>query len=448
MKDIFIVDDERILRVSLADDLRDAGYRVMEFSEPMSALSHLNEHNADVILTDLKMPQMDGIEFLKRIKEKKPEVVVVIMTSYATFPTAVQAIKLGAYDFITKPFPSEAVLLMLERVKELKNVNEENFLLRSQLKKNYDFSTLKGSKDEIRKITGMVKIIADTTSTVLIIGETGTGKELLTNIIHFNSNRKQKPLVKVSCAVLAREVFESELFGHTKGAFTGADRDKKGRFEIANGGTLFLDDIDDIPFELQVKLLRAIEEREIEKVGSSETVKIDVRIIASTKTDLKQLAESGKFREDLYYRLNVFPITLKPLRQRKDDIPLLFDFFLKNFLENKSVTIGNEVMELLKKYHWPGNIRELKNIAERSAILAQNGVVTASLLPKEIISPSFTAALDEKGDKPLVEALEEFERSAITNALLKFAGNKTRAAEFLGIPPSTLRTKMDKYGFE
>lgn len=448
MTDIFIIDDERILRVSLADDLRDAGFKVFEFAEAQTALRQMKEHNVDVILTDLKMPGMNGIEFLVRAKEINPEVTVVIMTSYATFPTAVQAIKLGAYDFITKPFPSEAILLMFDRIKELKSINRENILLRSHLQKNYDFSSIIGSQEEIKKIGELVKLVADTTSTVLVVGETGTGKELLTNVIHFNSNRRKQPLIKVSCAILAREIFESELFGHTKGAFTGADKDKKGRFEIANGGTLYLDDIDDLPFELQVKLLRVIEEREIEKVGGSEIIKVDIRIIASTKVDLKKLVESGKFREDLYYRLNVFPITLRPLRERKEDIPLLFSFFVKKFSENRNINIEKEVFELLKNYHWYGNIRELKNIAERSVILTMDGTIKPQMLPSEIIFPIAPFVSGSTVNKSLVLALEEFELHAIKNALLKFSGNKSKAAESLGIPPSTLRTKMDKYNLE
>lgn len=442
---VFVVDDERIVRVSMADELRDAGCLVFEFASALAALKNLREHEIDVVFTDMKMPQMDGIEFLLKIKEFDPNITVVVMTSYATYPLAVEVIKKGAYDFITKPFQMDLVLLMLERIKEFRAVRKDNIILRSQVQSKFDFSSFVGSSEETNKIFELIKIISDSKTTVLISGETGTGKELITNIIHYNSNRKQRPFIKVSCAILLREVFESELFGHCKGAFTGADKDKKGRFEMADGGTLYLDDIDDIPFDLQVKLLRVLEESEIERVGCSETIKVDVRVIASTKKDLKPLVDEGKFREDLYYRLNVFPIKLEPLRNKRNDIPYIFKHFLKEFSDGREIGVEKDVFNILKDYPWFGNVRELRNIAERLTLLAENDLIKTTMVPVEIEQAPGSSILNHIGDKPLIEATHEFEISAIKIALNKFAGNRTRAAKYLGLPPSTLHTKMSKY---
>ena len=442
---IFVVDDERIIRVSLADELRDAGYQVFEFADPIMALQQLEVNEPQLIITDLKMPEMNGIELLTKVKKINQDILVVIMTSYATFPVAVKAIKLGAYDFISKPFQPELVLLMLERIKELSKLKSVNYLLGAEISDKFDFTSYIGDSEQTKKVFELVKIVFNKSSTVLITGETGTGKELLTKVIHYNGNRKKQPLIKVNCAVLSREIFESELFGHVKGAFTGAEKEKKGRFELADGGTLYLDDVDDIPIDLQVKLLRALEEREIEKVGGTETIKIDVRVIASTKKNLKSLVEEGKFREDLFYRLNVFPIHLMPLRERPNDVTILFNHFVKQFSEGREIKTEEQVIRVLTKYRWPGNIRELKNIAERLTLLAKNEIISFSLLPTEIIRPTTDCLVNCLGDKSLADIVNEFEANALKLALSKFGGNKTKAAKFLDIPPSTLRTKMDKH---
>lgn len=446
---ILLVDDERIIRVTLADDLKDNNYTVTEFSEPRTALLYLRENNVDVVITDLKMPQMDGITFLKEIKKIKEDVFVVIMTAFASYPTAVEAIKLGAYDFITKPFDSEKMLLILERIKEVKLLKTENKNLRTQIQQIYDFSSFVGNSPEIKEVFNLVKLVANSSSTVLIVGETGTGKELLTNIIHYNSNRKKEPFIKVSCAILSKEIFESELFGHEKGAFTGADKQKIGRFELANNGTLYLDDIDDIPIDLQVKFLRAIEQQEIERVGGCEPIKINVRIIASTKVHLSELVKIGKFREDLYYRLNVFPINLPSLKERRSDVPLLVNHFLNQLSPSKKITVDSDVLDQLIKYNWKGNVRELKNIIERLFLLAgNNDVIDKSMLPFEILSNQINNINLNIENSTMTEALELFETNLLINALNKFKGNKNKAAEFLGIPPSTLRSKLLKYNLE
>ena len=446
MLKIFVIDDERLIRVTTADELREHGYIVREFASAEAALVELRENSGevDIILSDLKMPGIDGLHFISKVKSINPNIFFLLITAHATVNTAVEAMKLGAYDYLTKPFNMEELLLSIERIKELKAVKEENFQLRSHVKRKFDMSAFVGAGMETQKVFEMIKIIADKSTTVLITGETGTGKELLTNIIHYNGNRSNKPLVKVSCAILSRELFESELFGHVKGAFTGADSNKTGRFELANKGTLYLDDIDDIPLELQVKLLRALEESEIEKVGSTETVKVDVRVIASTKKDLKQLVAEGKFREDLYYRLNIFPIQLPPLRERPKDIVLLIKHFVGKFAGPENIQIDEDVFEILKQYEFPGNVRELRNLMERMVLLAQNGVINKNILPMEVRFPGKPHTCFYFESKPLEEILREVETNAIRDALLRSGGNKAKAAQILKVPASTLKSRIEK----
>lgn len=450
MLKIFVVDDERLIRVTTADDLREAGYHVREFASAEAALQTLREEDAevDIVISDLKMPGMDGLEFIAHLKKLRPEVYVLLITAHATVGTAVEAMKRGAYDYISKPFSMEEMLLTIERIREFKSVKEENKQLRTQVKKKFDLSSYVGSGQESQKVFELVKIIADKPTTVLITGETGTGKELLTNIIHFNSNRSNKPLIKVSCAILSREIFESELFGHVKGAFTGADTSKTGRFEMADKGTLYLDDIDDIPLDLQVKLLRALEEGEIERVGGGETIKIDVRVIASTKKDLKQMVAEGKFREDLFYRLNVFPINLPPLRERPKDISQLAKHFVAEFSQSNAVKIDEEVIEILKQYAFPGNVREMKNLMERLVLLSQNGVINKNILPMEVRFPGKPHTCFYFESKPLDEIMREVETNAIMDALLRSGGNKAKAAQILQVPASTLKSRIEKLQLE
>lgn len=442
---IWVVDDERSIRVSLADDLRDAGYDVTDFANANAVLNALDNVAPNIIISDIKMPGMDGIELLTKIKEINSDIFVVIMTAFGTIENAVKAMKLGAYNYITKPFNTKEILLIINRILELNHYKKENKLLREKIEKEYNFSSFIGDKETNKKLFDLIKLISNKDTTVLITGETGTGKELVTNIIHYNSSRKKQPLIKVSCAILSKDIFESELFGHVKGAFTGAESDRQGRFELANEGTLYLDDIDDIPLELQVKLLRAIEEREIEKVGSSKPLPVNVRIIASTKKDLFKLVNEGKFREDLYYRLNVFPINLLPLRKRKKDIKKILNYYLSVFSEGKNKGINEAAFELLYNYSWPGNIRELKNIAERLAILAGNNEITPVHIPTEISQIKCTDLSTSIGIKPLDELLSEIEISSIKGALEQTGNNKSKAAKLLGLPTSTLFTRMEKH---
>jgi len=442
---IFVVDDERIIRVSLADGLRDSGHEVYEFSSALGGLTKMSEIKPDIVITDFKMPDIDGIKFLKKIKSIDNNIYVILMTAFSTVSMAVEAMKLGAYDYIEKPFDNEQMLLILKRISELKQVKDENKQLRKKLKQNYDFSAFVGKSKQVDEIFELVKIVAKKSTSVLIVGETGTGKELLTNIIHHNSSRKKMPLVKVSCAILSRELFESELFGHVKGAFTGAIANKMGRFESANEGTLYLDDIDDVPLDMQVKLLRALEEREIERVGDQKSISVDIRLIASTKKDLRKMVDEGTFREDLFYRLNVFPIELSPLRERPKDIVKLTKHFVSKFSENEDILIEDEAFKMLKEYHFPGNVRELKNLSERLVLLSTNNIIEGRIIPYEVKYPGYNPSCFSFDDKSLNKIIEEVEKDALMSALEKTGGNKAKAAEILGLPASTIKSKISKY---
>ncbi len=441
---IFIVDDERIIRVTLADELKDAGFTVWEFANASAALMQLNEIEPNVVITDLKMPNISGIDFLKKIKEINSNIYVILITAYSTVSSAVEAMKFGAYDYITKPFDNEKIVITVNHIKELINVKDENKFLRKQVHQKFDFSSYIGQSHKIKEVFELVKIVADKSTSVLITGETGTGKELLTKVIHFNSNRKNNPLINVSCAVLSREIFESELFGHEKGAFTGAEKSHKGRFELADTGTIYLDDVDDVPIDLQVKLLRALEEREIERVGGKEPIKIDIRVIASTKKDLRKLVDEGKFREDLYYRLNVFPLHLPPLRERGTDIIELTKHFVSLFSEQNDIKIENDVFNFLLKYPFQGNTRELKNLCERLVLLSKNNIIDSSVLPTDIKFPGDTILCTNYNNKTLTEILTETEINIIKSALTKTHGNRAKAADLLGLPASTLKSKISK----
>jgi DNA-binding NtrC family response regulator len=443
---ICLVDDERIIRLTIADELRDYGYKVHEFAEGTAALSMMREVAFDVVITDIQMPVMDGLELIRRAKSINPTLDFVVMTAYGSIKNAVEAMKLGAYNYLTKPFEIEELLLSLHRITERSELRNDLEILKKQVYENYDFSAFVGESPQVMEIFELVKLISQNDTCVLVSGETGTGKELLTNIIHFNSLRKGKPLVKVGCALLSKEIFESELFGHEKGAFTGAEKMRTGRFEAANGGTIYLDDIDDMPLDLQVKLLRVLEEGEIERVGSNDTIKVDVRVIASTKENLKKLVDEGRFRSDLYYRLNVFPINIPSLRHRTKDVYVLVKHFAHKFSNGRRLEVEQGVFTLLSSYSFPGNTRELKNIVERMVLLAQHeSTLRVAHLPLEVRHPSYKLASDKFDGKALPEILSEVEFSAIVQALELCNQNQSRAAQRLGIPLSTLRTKMEKY---
>jgi DNA-binding NtrC family response regulator len=443
---VIVIEDEKTKRITLTDALKKTGHDTEAFEHPVPALQYVERHGADVVVTDFRLPGMNGIEVLERIKKLNPQTTVVVMTAYGTVESAVQAMKLGAYDYIMKPFSSERLLLILEKLEAMHRLVEENRTLKQKLQGRYSFHSLIGKSKVMGEIYDQIETIAKTDATVLIEGESGTGKELVANAIHYNSARRNGPFIKLSCAVLSDSLLESELFGHEKGAFTGALKERKGRFELADGGTLFLDDVDDIPISSQVKLLRVLQEREFERVGGTRPLRVDVRLICATKKNLQLLMEEGKFREDLFYRLNVLPIKLPPLRERKEDIPLLVGHFLKMF-NKPTLRFSPEAIEQLVQLDWPGNVRQLENLVQRMAALANGDVITKEMLPPEI----------NKEKRQLwnfngVEALsldgliEEMEKGALQWALKKAGGNQTEAATFLSLSRTTFRDKLKKYG--
>ena len=443
---IALVEDEHILRIALTDDLTEAGYQVADFESPILAVQEIRKDSFDIVISDIKMPGMSGMELLSKTKKHNPDITVILMTAFSSVSSAVNAMKRGAYDYITKPFQVDELLLMLKRIEETEILKNQNRQLLSKFHSAYNLDILVGESKAIKDIKDQVNLVCNSPTSILITGETGTGKELLANIIHYNSARHNKPLVRVSCAILSRDVFESELFGHQKGSFTGAIKDRQGRFEQAHTGTIYLDDIDDVPLDLQVKLLRVLQEQEIERVGGDETIKLDVRVIASTKANLKELVSLGKFREDLFYRLNVYPINLTPLRQRKNDISDLIHFFKKQFYSDYSLKIPPDVMTALTSYNWPGNVRELKNIVERLVLVSQGKTINLNMLPQEIHQQNKDYTTVEACGETLDETLYHVEIELIKQALDTSNGHQAKAAEILGLPPSTLRTKMKKFG--
>jgi DNA-binding NtrC family response regulator len=450
MNKVLIVDDELNMRLVLAAMLKKEGYAITSAADGLEALQILKSNKMDVVVTDLKMPHLDGMELLLRITEQYPQVPVIIITAHGTVATAVEALKRGALDYITKPFELDDLKNVISKAIKTRTLKENELFLPPE---DIERTGIIGTDKRSLEIFDSIKRVAPTTTTILITGETGTGKELVADAIHYNSPRKNNPLIKINCAAIAETLMESELFGHEKGAFTGATITKPGKIELAHKGTVFLDEVGEIPRDMQVKLLRFIQEQEFERVGGLKTIKVDVRIIAATNRNLLQDVQSGNFREDLYYRLNVFPIVVPPLRERKDDILPLVDYFtdkLNKKLE-LAAAVDSEVKEMLLRYDWPGNIRELENLMERMILLAQNNLVTINELPLE-----FKAALEkalfahsEDGIKPFKDFMrshvENVEKQMIINCLEEFGGNVTKAAQQLGLSRKGLQLKMIKY---
>ena len=440
---ILVVDDEEIVRDSLASWLEEDGYHVDTAPDGPTALAKLAERAYAVLLVDLKMPGMDGLQVLAQARSLHPDAPVIIMTAYATVDTAVQAMKQGAYDYLVKPFEPEELSMMVGKLTNAQALRRENVLLRKALKRQFEFKDLVSKSPKMEAVFELARTAAKSNSTVLILGESGTGKELLARAIHAESLRRDGTFVGVSCAALTESLLESELFGHEKGAFTGAATSTRGKFEIAAGGTLFLDEIGDISPRLQLDLLRVLDAREFRRVGGSQLIKTDVRIIAATNRDLKKLVESGTFREDLYYRLNVIPVTMPPLRERKEDIPLLVEHFLAQFrteMRRPLEGVSAEALEMLMAHDWPGNVRELRNVLERGAVLARGPIITPMDL--ELAPPALP------GGTPSAEtadSLREVERKHIVATLKQHSWNITRSAKALGIDRVTLYNKIKRY---
>lgn len=451
MAKILIVDDDRDIREFLEIMLTREGYRVTCMGEPEKALQRCRKESFDLVITDLKMPRMDGIEFLRQIKDLSPETLVILITAYASGETAVSAMKEGAYDYIEKNFDIEELNTIIRGALEKKKVSTVST---KDAAETHSFGSMIGKSREMLKVYATIKKVAQTSTNILILGESGTGKELVAKAIHENSPRNSMPFVVINCGGIPENLLESELFGHMKGSFTGAHVDKQGLFEIARGGTIFLDEIGDLTSLLQVKLLRVVQEKTFRRVGGAEDIKVDVRIISATNQNLEHKVKEGTFREDLFFRLNVIPIKLPPLRKRKEDIPLLTRHFIEKYSQEfaKEVkTISTYAMELLMDYPFPGNIRELENIIERSVALETSNII----LPENLVlSGNHDAAVpvsdyDLTGDGiHLNEELARIERQLIEKALQKAKGSKTKAAEILHVSFDSLRYRIEKLGIE
>jgi two-component system, NtrC family, response regulator AtoC len=443
---ILVVDDEEIVRDSLTGWLEEDGYTVLTACDGNVALERLKTEQLAILLVDLKMPGPDGLEVLRAARSMQPEAAVIIMTAYATVDTAVQAMKSGAYDYLVKPFEPEELSLMVQKIVAQRELQAENTMLREALKQQYRFRDLYSKNPKMQSLFELSRVAAQSASTILVLGESGTGKELLARAIHAESPRAAEPFIAVSCAALTETLLESELFGHERGAFTGADRRVKGKFELAEGGTLFLDEIGDISPKLQLDLLRALEDRRFYRIGGTEPVAVDVRIIASTNRDLKAAVEARAFREDLYYRLHVIVITLPPLRERKEDVPLLCDYLIGRLRAELGKTINGlsgEAMDLLLAHDWPGNVRELRNVLERGAVVTKGPLIEASDLGLQAEAPAAAATSPDGGE---AASLRDVERRHIARVLDEHEWNITRAAHALGIDRVTLYAKIRKYG--
>jgi DNA-binding NtrC family response regulator len=443
-KTVLVIDDDDSLRRVIEYTLQEAGYRVLTAAEGGEGLRIFALEHPPVVITDIQMPGLSGYEVLRKVREDRPETLVIVITAFGTVENAVEAMKLGAYDYLAKPFSRDELRLVVEKALSFRGLEDENRRLREQLSEKTDLASLVGASDEMRQVFDMVRRVAATEATILVSGESGTGKELIARAIHHGSERREGPFIPVNCAAIPAELLESELFGHVKGAFTGAVKDRKGKFEQADGGTLFLDEVGELPLELQPKLLRALQEREIEPVGGT-VRKVDVRVVAATNRDLEEAMGEGTFREDLFYRLAVIPVYLPPLRVRGADIPLLVRHFLKKHGAT-DLAVDPSAMDRLAAYSWPGNVRELENAVERMIILRRGKLIEEGDLPPRIRQQGQAPAggvlnLPEDG-----YSLENLEKEAVLEALRRNGWNQTRAAAFLRIPRHTLLYRMEKYG--
>lgn len=452
---LLVVDDEESIREFLEIMLKKEGYEVTCAEDGARAKDILTKKSFDMVISDLQMPNMTGIELLKHVKETYPDLVFMLITAFGTTESAVEAMKMGAYDYLTKPFKIDEVRLNIQNALRSKHLEVENRVLKKELTKEYSFQNLVGNSDEMHRIYDLVKRVSQTPTNVLITGESGTGKEVVAKAIHYNGPLKDKPFVTINCGAIPEQLMESEMFGHKKGSFTGAVADKVGLFEVADGGTLFLDEVGELPVTIQVKLLRAIQERVIRRVGATEDIKIDVRICAATNRDLEQMVKEGTFRQDLFYRLNVINIRTPSLRDRREDIPLLANHFLKKYNDRLTKSIGAisaEAMEALKKYDYPGNVRELENIIERTVALESGATILPESLPPFVNTPTGRKMASsheiEIGDDgiDLDRVMGQIEKELLVKAIHASNGVKKRAAKLLHITFRSMRYRVEKYG--
>jgi two-component system response regulator PilR (NtrC family) len=451
MESILIIDDEKSLLELLSVVLKKEGYRVKTLLAPTKVFELMDKEDFDLLICDIKLPQMSGMEVLKYVRENRPGLPVIMITAYGSLKQAVEALKAGAIDYILKPFDVEELKIIIAQELEKRHLREENILLKRNLQEKYSFENMIGKSKAMQEVYSLIEKASGTDSTVLISGESGTGKEMAARALHLISRRAEKPFVSINCAALPENLLESELFGHARGSFTGAVADKKGMFEVATHGTLFLDEVGETSPWTQVKLLRALQERKVRRVGGTEEIPVDVRIIAATNQDLKSRIEEGKFREELYYRLNVISFEMPPLRKRPEDIPPLVSHFLQKYSQQmgkKMKRVAPEVISYFEGYSWPGNVRELENVIERVVAIEDRETITAASLPREITSPH-----KKESPQPLIPPsfnltvhLEDMSRKYITEARLLAGGNLRKTASLLGISYRSLRHLIDKYG--
>jgi DNA-binding NtrC family response regulator len=445
---ILLIDDDDSLRRVMEFSLTEAGHTVRAAKNGEEGLRLFEKHSFDAVITDITMPGMSGMEVLAKIQGSDPSLPVIIITAYGTIESAVLAMKQGAFDYITKPFNRDELLLTLSKAFKMRRLEKENLELRAEVKGRYSFESIIGNSETIRKVLDMAGRVAASDASVFITGESGTGKELLARGIHYNSPRAKKPFVAINCAAIPEGLIESELFGHMKGSFTGAIKDKEGKFELADSGTLFLDEIVDLRIDLQAKILRALQEREVDRVGGNKPIPVDARVIAATNKDIDHAVKEGRFREDLYYRLSVITLHMPPLRERRDDVPLLVGHFLKKFNKEHETRVDAEALSSLTSYGWPGNVRELENVIERASVLKRGDVITRAELPEKLVK-------EKRGVEDIIFnlpedgiSLEDLEKSLIIKALEHHKANQTKAAEYLGITRPTLIYRMEKYGLK
>ncbi|MCP9471333.1 MAG: sigma-54 dependent transcriptional regulator [Nitrospira sp.] len=454
---ILVIEDDPAVRDLLRETLVEEGYVVAVAADGKEGLQAAKNMPVHVLVTDLQLPDIDGISLIDRLVRIDAKIIPIVVTGFGTIERAVRAMKAGSFDFITKPFDPETVVVVVRKAVEVYRLRQENHLLRKAVRDQYQLEQLVGASEPIRQVLDFVRKVADSDSTVMIQGESGTGKELVARMLHFNSLRRDRPLVPVNCGAIPENLLESELFGHEKGAFTGATHTRMGRFELANGGTIFLDEIGEMSLPLQVKLLRVLQERAFERVGGNRTIQVDVRIIAATNQDLEALVEERRFRQDLFYRLNVIPIVIPPLRDRRSDIPLLIDHFVARFNQTKHTHItgiSHEALRLLSQYDWPGNIRELENLVERMAVLKKQGELSVSDLPEKIarkpqsLEPKEQFIRFTEDGINLMREVEQYENHLIIEALRKANGVTTRAAQLLQLNRTTLVEKLKRKGVD